>query len=44
MYSNSATPQLASAASSQGLWFISFRWAYQAKVMKKFDTTSNKTV
>src|SRR5882672_3029729 len=39
-YSNSAIPQLASAAIHQGLAESSFRCAYQAKVMKTFDANS----
>src|SRR5271154_7618269 len=39
-YSNSAMPQLASAATHQGFADSSFRCAYQAKVMKMFDMNS----
>src|ERR1700682_5499691 len=40
-YSNSAMPQLTSAAIHHGFDDSSLRWAYQANVMKKFDATSN---
>src|SRR5688572_8390113 len=39
-YSNSAMPQLASAAIHQGLDESSFRCAYQAKVMNTFEAMS----
>src|SRR3954467_2008818 len=40
-YSNSAMPQLASAAMNQGFEERFFRCAYQANVMKTFDRTSS---
>src|SRR2546425_13204881 len=43
-YSNSAIPQLTSAATIQGRWLKCRRWAYQAKVMKMLDRTSRTTV
>src|SRR3954464_9980535 len=39
-YSNSAMPQLASAATYQARPERFFRWAYQAKVMNTFESTS----
>ena len=43
-YSNSAMPQLTSAAMYQGLSARFFRWPYQAKVMKTFEATSSTIV
>src|SRR6187431_2345582 len=43
-YSNSATPQLASAATYQGRAESSLRCAYQAKVMNTFEATSKSAV
>src|SRR5512143_45954 len=39
-YSSKAMPQLANAASIHGWLFISFRCAYQAKVMKTLEQVS----
>src|SRR5690606_24703837 len=44
MYSKNATPQLTSAAIHHGRAARSSRWAYQAKVMKTFDSVSSRTV
>jgi len=43
-YSNSAMPQLAIAATYQGLPWKFFRWPYQANVMKRFDAASMPAV
>src|SRR5690349_21733386 len=40
-YSNSAIPQLASAARYHGRSAMFRRWAYQANVMKTLEQTSN---
>src|SRR5690554_5078146 len=44
IYSNRATPQLASTAMIQGLVLSSLRWAYQAKVMKTLLRVSMRMV
>jgi hypothetical protein len=44
MYSNRAIPQLAKAAMYHCLVLRFFRWPYQAKVMNRFDNTSNNVV
>jgi hypothetical protein len=43
MYSKKAIPQLIRAATIQGLWLSSLRWAYQAKVMKILLKQSRET-
>ena len=43
-YSNSAMPQLTSAATIQGFWFRCLRCAYHANVMNTFDSVSSTTV
>src|SRR5512139_3522708 len=43
-YSNSAMPQLTSAATYHGELEKFFRWPYQAKVMNRLDTASISAV
>src|SRR2546428_13302680 len=43
-YSNSAIPQLTSAATIHGRWLRCLRCAYHAKVMKTFEITSRVMV
>ena len=42
-YSKKARPQLASTTTHRA-WSLNFRWPYQAKVMKTFDSDSSRTV